>query len=114
MKKIVSIIILVIALFLPACKTDTVLVPFTATWTQEIPNQEIFGGWEIYMATSEKGTYSLIVKIPFTNVKDIYSYSASVEIAENVNVKRWFKMRAYNKSGEKSEWSNVVFKLIQT
>lgn len=114
MKKIVTVLILVVALFLPACKTDTVIVPFTATWTQEIPNQEIFGGWEIYMSNSENGTYSLVVKIAFTSLNDIYSYSANVEVPTNTNAKRWFKMRAYNKSGEKSTWSNIVFKLIQT
>jgi len=112
MKKVV--LLLCLFLLLVSCKTETVLVPFTATWTQEIPDQTVFGGWEIFMANSEKGTYSLVVKIPFTNRKDWYSYSASVEVPTNTNAKRWFKIRAYNKNGDKSDWSNTVFKLIQT
>lgn len=117
MKKIAIFLIIVAIAFLQiSCKTDTVAVPFTATWYQEIPDQVIFGGWEIYMANSEKGTYSLAVKIPFSAMSEsgMYSYTATVDIPENTNTKRWFKIRAYNKDGGKSGWSNVTYKLIQT
>ena len=105
---------LVILLFQMACKEETVSVPVTVTWTQEMSDVSVFGGWEIYMANSEKGTYSLAVKVPFTEVSEVYSYIKIIQISKNTNVKRWFKMKSYNKDGRMSPWSNVFSVLIQT
>lgn len=114
--KYLSILIICFTLlfFLSACKEETVSVPITATWTQEIPDVSVFGGWEIYIANSEKGTYSLVVKVPFTEVSEVYSYTQVIQVPENTNSKRWFKMKAYDKDGKKSEWSNAFYLLIQT
>jgi len=105
---------IVILLVQVACKEETVSVPVEATWTQEILDTSVFGGWEIYVANSENGTYSLLVKVPFTEVSDVYSYTKVIQVPENTNAKRWFKMKAYHKDGQKSPWSNVFSLVIQT
>jgi hypothetical protein len=105
--KLLGIVLCICLLFFVwSCKTETVTI--TATWTQEITDQSNFGGWEIYMATSENGTYSRIAKIPFVQVKDVYSYFQEVDLPADKPTIRWFKMLAYNKTGEKSEFSNKV------
>jgi len=105
---------IVILLVQVACKEETVSVPVTATWTQEIPDTSVFSGWEIYVANSENGTYSLIVKVPFTEVSDLYSYTKVIQVPENTSARRWFKMKAVNKDGGKSEWSNAMLLIIKT
>ena len=115
-RKAICILLLGIVILLAqvACKEDTVSVPIEATWTQEIPDVSVFGGWEIYMANSERGTYSLVVKVPFTEVSELYTYTKIIQVPENTNAKRWFKMKAYNKDGKLSPWSNPFYLLIQT
>lgn len=99
-------LILCIFLLLIACKTTTVNV--TSSWTQNIPDASIFGGWEIYGAQSESGTYSLFQKIVFTEVKPVYTAVKEITVPVKKTTVLWFKILAYHKDGTKSEFSNKV------
>jgi hypothetical protein len=85
---------------------NSISVPVVASWKQDIPNTDTFGGWEIYVSNSESGTYSLFKKLSFTEVSDMYSYMGFISATEGEVTVKWFKAVAYDKDGSKSEFSN--------
>jgi len=112
MKNILVLVpILILVISLSSCET-MVSVPVTASWKQVINDQSTFGGWEIYVASSENGTYSLLSKVPFTEIKDTYSSINKVSVKKNDTTIKWFKALAYSKDGLKSDYSNKVSLLI--
>jgi hypothetical protein len=103
MKKLLASLILLVCLTSPAWSATSTA---TMTWQQVLPSPiTVFGGWEIHMADSAAGTYTLLVSIPYTAPQTTYTATQNITVPDGVSTTRYFKMRAFNKSGKQSAFT---------
>ena len=66
-----------------------------------------FDGWKLYWGTAS-GVYTQSLVIPFTGPGAIYTASQTVTVPDNAETTLYFAIKAKDKSGNESGFSNEV------
>ena len=107
MKRIL-VSLLVIGMILMAGSVMAGTKTATFTWQQTLPTPNDLGGWEIWVSDTPTGTYTLFATIPYVSAQTTYTSTQTVTVPDGSITTKWFKALAYDTSGNKSGFSNII------
>lgn len=77
-------------------------------WQQTLPSPNDMSGWELYIANTAGGTATLFATIPYVSSASEYTTTQTITVPDGTTSTRYFKILAFDSSGNKSGFSNEV------